>query len=216
MLQQYAEGKIIMNERLETFCDGVFAIAITLLILEIKVPPVDSVHSVPDVWMHVGRLWPSFFALSLSFIIILISWIGHHNLLKAVDKTSSQFQLANGYFMFTIILMPFSTAFMAEYLDTPFAQPAIVFFCLNTLLHNTGWNLLHRSVVRPTSLLKDSKAMALQKKASRGARFGFFLYGAIALLALWLPYLALVISVLTWIYWLYLSISIEYYKKIIR
>src|SRR4030095_16646080 len=107
-------------------CDGVFAIAITLLILEIKVPPVDSVHSVNEVWHSVGRLWPSFFALTLSFTIILISWIGHNNLLKLIDKTSSQFQLANGYFMFTIILMPFSTAFMAEYLNTPFAQPAIV------------------------------------------------------------------------------------------
>lgn len=206
--------KINMNERLETFCDGVFAIAITLLILEIKVPPVDSVHSVADVWKHVGRLWPSFFALSLSFVIILISWIGHHNLLKIVDKTSSQFQLANGYFMFTIILMPFSTAFMAEYLDTPYAQPAIVFFCLNTLLHNTGWNLLHRSTIRPISLLKDSKAIQLQKKASQGARYGLILYGAIVIVAWWLPYMALVISVLTWIYWLYLSISIDYKKQI--
>lgn len=203
-----------MNERLETFCDGVFAIAITLLILEIKVPPVDSVHSVADVWVHVARLWPSFFALSLTFVIILISWIGHHNLLKVVDKTSSHFQLANGYFMFTIILMPFSTAFMAEYLDTPYAQPAIVFFCLNTLLHNTGWNLLHRSTIRPISLLKDSKAAELQKKASQGARFGFFLYGAIVVVAWWLPYVALVISVLTWIYWLYLSISIEYNEQL--
>ena len=45
-----------MNSRLETFCDGVFAIAITLLILDIKVPPVESVHSVADVWNAVARL----------------------------------------------------------------------------------------------------------------------------------------------------------------
>ena len=127
-----------MNARLETFCDGVFAIAITLLILEIKVPPLDSVHSVADLWRDVGKLWPSFFALSLSFMIILISWLGHHNLLKAIDKTSSQFLLANGYFLFTLILMPFSTAFMAEYLDTSYAQPGIVVYCLNALVHNTG------------------------------------------------------------------------------
>lgn len=54
-----------MNDRLETFCDGVFAIAITLLILKIKIPPLDSVHSVEDVWIAVGSLWPSFFALIL-------------------------------------------------------------------------------------------------------------------------------------------------------
>ena len=55
-----------MNERLEMFSDGVFAIAITLLILEIKVPPLESVSSVADVWRDVGRLWPSFFALTLT------------------------------------------------------------------------------------------------------------------------------------------------------
>ena len=203
-----------MNSRLEMFCDGVFAIAITLLILGIKVPPVESVHSVADVWRDVGMLWPSFFALSLSFIIILISWMGHHNLLKSVNKTSSQFQLANGYFMFTIILMPFSTAFMAEYLNTPFAQPAIMLFCLNTLLHNTGWNLLHRSIIKPRSLVKDSIGLDINKKASRGAKYGFILYAAIAVLAWWLPYVALVISVLTWIYWLYLSASITYPEEV--
>ncbi|MGH2647814.1 MAG: hypothetical protein ACRDE8_09620, partial [Ginsengibacter sp.] len=141
------------------------------------------------------------------------SWMGHHNLLKMIDKTSSQFQLANGYFMFTIILMPFSTAFMAEYLNTPFAQPAIVLFCLNSLLHNTGWNVLHRSVIKPISLLKDSKAKELHKNARQGAEYGFFIYAIIALLAWWLPYVALVLNVLTWVYWLYLSIGIGYQKQ---
>jgi uncharacterized membrane protein len=198
-----------MNRRLEIFCDGVFAIAITLLILDIKVPPLESVHSVHDVWHSLGSMWPSFFALVLSFIIIFVSWIGHHNLFNLIEKTSSQFQLANGYFMFTIILVPFSTAFMAEYLNTPFAQPAIVFFCLNSLLHNTGWLLLHRSVLKPVSLARSAEAMKLQKGARRGARFGFFIYAAIVLLALWLPYVALVLNVLTWVYWLYLSRSIR-------
>ena len=199
-----------MNSRLETFCDGVFAIAITLLILEIKVPLLDSVHSVADLWRDVGRLWPSFFALSLSFIIIFIGWIGHHNLLKVIDKTSSKFQLANGFFLFTIILMPFFTAFMAEYLNTPYAQPAIVCYCLNTLLHNTGWVVLHRSILKPKPLTKDALGVELIKKASRSAEYGLFIYTAIAILAWWLPYVALVISVSTWIYWLYLSLSIKH------
>jgi TMEM175 potassium channel family protein len=197
-----------MNDRLEMFSDGVFAIAITLLILDLKVPPVESVHSVAEVWRDILRLWPSVFALSLSFVIILIAWIGHHNMLKGVDKTSPQFQVSNGFFMFTIILLPFSTAFMAEYLDTPYAQPAILVYCLNSLLHNFGWNVLHRSILKPVPLLKDIDGLDLYKKASRSARYGFVLYTGIALLAWWLPYVALAICVLTWLYWLYLSISI--------
>lgn len=83
--------------------------------------------------------------------------------------------------------MPFSTAFMAEFLDTPFAQPAIVFFCLNSLLHNTGWLLLHRSVVKPVPLMKDRATIELHKKAIKGANYGFIIYATLALLAWWRP-----------------------------
>jgi uncharacterized membrane protein len=195
------------------FCDGVFAIAITLLVLDIKVPELYTVHSVADVWYAVGRLWPSFFAFVLSFTIIFISWIGHNNLLSLIEKTSSQFQVANGYFLLTIILLPFSTAFMAEYLDTPFAQPAIVFFCLNSLLHKTGWIFLHRSILKPVFLLRDSKSAELHKQARKGAGYGFFIYATLALLSWWLPYIALTLAVLTWIYWLYLSLAVRDRKQ---
>ena len=197
-----------MNQRLEMFSDGVFAIAITLLILEIKVPPLDAMHSIRDVWYAIGHLWPSFFALGLSFIIILISWLGHHNLLKMLDNTSSHFQLANGFFLFTVIIVPFPTAFMAEYLDTAYAQPAIVCYCLVAILHNIGWNLLHRSIMKPQLLVRAS-SLDHAKNAARGAKLGFFIYSAIAILAWWFPYVAIILCLLIWIYWLYLSISIK-------
>lgn len=199
-----------MNARLETFCDGVFAIAITLLILDVKVPQVEAVHSVRDVWRDVGDLWPSFFALSLTFVIILISWLGHHNLLKGVDKTSARFQLANGYLLFTVILMPFFTAFMADYLNTPYAQPAIVCFCLNTALHNTGWIALHRSILKAEPpLVRDATALDASRKAYRGALYGLALYTAIGVSAWWAPHVALSITVLSWIYWLYVSLAVR-------
>jgi uncharacterized membrane protein len=119
----------MMNARLETFCDGVFAIAITLLILDLKVPSLESVHSVEEVWRAIIGLWPAFFALCLSFVIIFISWIGHHTLLMGMDKTSPQFQCANGFFLFTVILLPFSASFMAEYLNTPY-MPRLASSCI--------------------------------------------------------------------------------------
>ena len=198
-----------MNQRLEMFSDGVFAIAITLLIREIKVPPLDSVHSVTDVWHRVGELWPSFFALTFSFIIILISWVGHHNLLRMLDKTSPQFQIANGFFLFTVIIIPFPTSFMAEYLDTPYSQPAIVLYCLAALLHNIGWNILYRYILKPISLVKETIGAIHIKNLSQGAKYGLFLYIAIAVLAWWFPHVALVVNVLIWICWLYLSASIK-------
>lgn len=198
-----------MNQRLEMFCDGVFAIAITLLILEIKIPPLESAHSVSDVWHSIGHLWPSFFALLLSFVIILISWIGHHNLLKMIDKSSSQFLVANGFFLFTVIILPFPTSFMAEYLDSPYAQPSIVVYCTAACLHNIGWNILYLSILKPKPLMKDSIGVNQIKNYSKGSRYGFLLYLTLALLSWWLPYVAIVLSVLTWAYWLSLSIAVK-------
>ena len=201
-----------MNARLETFSDGVFAIAITLLIIEIKVPPVESVHSVADVWRAVLHLWPSFFALSLSFGIIFISWLGHHNLLKNIERTSAPFQFANGYLLFTVILMPFFTAFMAEYLNTPFAQPAIVCYSLVALLHNTGWLVLHRSIASADPpLVKDPIAERTREEGIPGDTVrGPVIYASLALLAWWLPYVALLLIVLTWLFWLYVSITVKH------
>jgi uncharacterized membrane protein len=61
------------THRLEAFCDGVFAIAITLLVLEIKIPPASSIHSIHEFWQEIFSDWPSWFGFFLSFIIILIS-----------------------------------------------------------------------------------------------------------------------------------------------
>jgi uncharacterized membrane protein len=196
-----------MNQRLEMFCDGVFAIAITLLILEIKVPPLESVHSVADVWHDVIRLWPSFFALGFSFLIIFISWVGHHNVMTDIDKTSPQFQFANGFFLLTVIIIPWPTSFMAEYLNTPYAQPAIVIYSLNCILHNVGWNVLLRYTLRPVSLAKDAASLATLKQSRKGNRMGFIIYVVIAIVAWWLPYPALLLNVLIWGYWLYLSVT---------
>jgi hypothetical protein len=108
------------------------------------------------------------------------------------------------------ILIPFFAAFMAEDLNTPFAQPAIVCYCLVSLLHNTGWLALHQSIATADPPLRtDPVARELGKRAYRGARYGFVIYAALALLAWWLPYVALVLTVLTWSYWLYLSISVK-------
>jgi uncharacterized membrane protein len=83
--------------RVEMFSDGVFAIAITLLILEIKVPPRDSVHSVNDLVNALVHLWPSYFAFFYSFGGILVQWIMHHNMFNHLEKTSRPFLYTNAF-----------------------------------------------------------------------------------------------------------------------
>ena len=73
------------------FSDGVFAIAITLLILEIKVPAIHSIHSVNDLVKALVQLWPPYFAFIYSFDGILIQWIIHRNTFNHLEKTSRPF-----------------------------------------------------------------------------------------------------------------------------
>src|SRR4051812_10998494 len=111
------------NARLEFFCDGVFAIAITLLVIEIKVPHLDHIHSPADLSHALAALWPSYLAFVFSFGAVLVSWINHTYLFSLIDKSSRLFYYANGFFMLTVAFIPFPTAVLAEYIGTPFAGP---------------------------------------------------------------------------------------------
>ena len=195
------------NARLETFCDGVIAIAITLLVLDLKVPLFENTHSLTEIWHATSRLWISLFAFLFSFIIIFIAWLGHHNLLKNVERSSGFFLFANGFFLLTIILMPFQTAFMAEYLNTEYAQHAVVFYSFVALLHNIGWILLYRSILGPKPLAGPEE-INIVKESSKGAKYGFVIYIVLLSISWWFPYVVLAISTIMWVFWLYVSLAV--------
>jgi len=200
------------NSRLEMFSDGVFAIAITLLIIEIKVPALELMHSTGDVWKATLRLWPSFFALFLSFTLIFISWYGHHSLFSALDKTSNQFQFANGFFLLTLVILPFPTAFMAEYLNTPYAQPPTVFYCFCCLIHNCGWRVLLNSTRKPNQLAKSPAHILKVNGALKSNQMGAITSVVILILSWWLPYIALILNLMLWSFWVFVSARVK--KKI--
>src|SRR5947207_11469063 len=111
------------NTRLEAFCDGVFAIALTLLILDIKIPSAEGIGTTRELWLALRHLGPSVFAFVLSFVIILISWVNHHRFFRLLNKSSAPFVYANGFLLLTIVFMPFPTALLGEYLLTDHAAP---------------------------------------------------------------------------------------------
>jgi uncharacterized membrane protein len=192
--------------RLEMFSDGVFAIAITLLILEIKVPPIDSIHSKDDLVRALVHLWPSYFAFLYSFGGILIQWILHHNAFNYLDKTSRPFLYANGFLMLTIVFFPFPTALLAEYINTEYAMPAIVFYGLASIVNSWGWFLFIRAIDSGKLLRTSPTIDPVIKKLKKSNLFAIFIYAATTLLAVWFPYTALVISVSLWGMWIYLSL----------
>ena len=86
------------NTRLEAFCDGVFAIALTLLIIDIKVPESERIGTTRDLWRALGHLGPAMLAFVLSFAIILITWVNHHRFFRLLNKSSGSFVYANGFY----------------------------------------------------------------------------------------------------------------------
>src|SRR5919197_1085989 len=99
--------------RLEAFSDGVFAIAITLLVLEIKVPPADSGRSLARGLLE---LWPSYAGFPVSFITVGIIWVNHHAVFATVQRVDRMLLFKNLLLLLTVSFIPFPTAVMAEYL----------------------------------------------------------------------------------------------------
>ncbi|MFE5588155.1 TMEM175 family protein [Kitasatospora sp. NPDC056531] len=104
-----------MNEsgRVEAFSDGVFAIAITLLILDIKVPKVGENGSL---WQALGQQWPSYAAYVVSFLVIGIMWVNHHQVFSYVARVDRPLMFLNLLMLMVVAAVPWPTAMLAEYL----------------------------------------------------------------------------------------------------
>ena len=100
------------TNRLEAFSDGVFAVAITLLVLEINVPGGEHL------WHQLKDEWPSFASFFVSFWVIGIIWVNHHGLLDHLKRTDRPVLYLNLLVLMTVVFIPFSTALMADHLKS--------------------------------------------------------------------------------------------------
>jgi uncharacterized membrane protein len=120
----------VTTTRLETFADGVFAIAATLLVLTIEVPNVGGESLAHDL----VRLWPSFLAYAVSFLTIGIIWVNHHTVLRQLRKADRTFLFINVVFLLFIAFIPFPTKLLATYVRTDNGQAAAVTYGLTLTL----------------------------------------------------------------------------------
>jgi len=196
------------NARLETFCDGVFAIAITLLIIDIKIPSTVPVANTTDFWRALNHIAPSIFAFILSFIIIFITWVNHHNSVRLVTKTSASFIYANGLLLLSVVFIPFPTSLIGENLFTDHSVPAVVLYEGTLALQATGWILLCNASLKK-QLAKDERSKTIILANRTFGYFAFVLYSCCAIVAVWFPLTIAIITTITWIFWLIYGISIR-------
>jgi uncharacterized membrane protein len=107
------DGEAMTIDRLEAFSDGVFAIAITLLVLEIGVPGAGE----GGLWHALTEEWPSFAAFAVSFLVIGIIWVNHHGVVDHLKRANRAVLYLNLLLLFSVAFIPFPTALLAEHLD---------------------------------------------------------------------------------------------------
>ena len=193
------------NARLESFCDGVFAIALTLLVIDIKIPAQEAIGSTRALWLALRHLGPSIFAFVLSFVIILITWVNHHSLFKGVNRSSASFVYANGFLLLTVVFMPFPTALVGEYLLTDHAAPAVVIYNSVTAIQSVAWILVSGAALR-SHLTKDDKSTSLMRDNRRNGYLAVVVYSLLALIAIWFPLAIATVTTMLWAYWLTFSL----------
>jgi len=180
------------TSRIDAFSDGVFAIAITLLILEVRLQHAGVEGS--SLWTGLVALWPYYFAFALSFFVILVTWIAHHDLMRLVRATSRPVQLANGCALLYVTFIPFPTAVLAANLGGTEIGTAVAFYCGTFVFGSGAFNLLVAMMARGQLFRPEVDAQTIGR-IRRGYRITFMIYVAATLIALVAPWWALALNV---------------------
>jgi uncharacterized membrane protein len=124
------EADQIGMERLIFFSDAVFAIAITLLSLEIRLPATDSAPTNGELSQLLLEIWPKYMAYVISFLVIGLFWIGHHRRFRIIQRYDRNLMLLNLLLLMVIAFVPFPTAVLSEYGN----RAATIFYALVMIL----------------------------------------------------------------------------------
>jgi uncharacterized membrane protein len=193
------------NVRLEALSDGVFAIAMTLLIIEVELPSTDTIASSSQLWGHLADLSHSVLAFGLSFGIIFITWVNHRAVLARANGSSASFLYANGFLLLTVAFLPFPTGMLGEFLGTDHASPAVVLYSVVLAVQAIAWILVSGSALKD-HLAGNETAAARMRETTRHGYFALALYSSLAVAAFWLPTAVIILTSLSWLFWLALGI----------
>src|SRR5947207_397527 len=190
------------TSRLESFSDGVFAVAITLLVFNLQVPhlPAGAI-SVPALGSALFAQWPSYLTFITSFATILIMWASHHGIFKMVYRADTPFLFANGLLLLLVTVVPFPTSLVTQYLITPAASLACAVYAAVFVVINVAYNLLWWAAVRQRRLLHPAVTARQVKRLTRHILLGLPVYLLASLLAFWNPYVSLGLCSCLWIFW---------------
>lgn len=195
--------------RIEGFSDGVFAIAITLLVLDLHVPEENSIHNGSDLIIFLKNQWTAFLAFILSFFSIFIMWINHHKIFKQIYRRNSAITYANGLILFLVCAVSYPTALLARYFDGEASSFVVAIYTGIFVLINMSYNLLWYHASKNKELLRPGITDVAIKKIHNNYLYGLPIYLIALAISFWIPGISLIIILGLWIYWAVSSGKIE-------
>lgn len=171
------------TSRLETFADGVFAIAATLLILNVDA----QVSDVPDLGARLLHIWPSYLAYAVSFVTIGIMWVNHHTLMSQIERVDRRFLLATVGLLMCIAFVPFPTRLVAEHIRAEGARDAALAYGFTMVATAIMFSVTWFYASRGRRLLRADADTAIVSGISRSYLPGPWIYLAATLIAFVTP-----------------------------
>ncbi len=192
---------ITKPDRLEAFSDGVFAIAITLLVLDVKVSG-DETHSLAE---QLRSAWPTYAAFVISFLLIGTMWINHHGMFKALRGVDHPGIVANMALLLVVSFVPFPTKLVGENLrGASFndQRTAVLLYSATLIAISIVYPLLWWALTRDRQLLRPEVTPAMIKAGMRRNALGLPSYTIVFVVAIWAPTASLLLSGLLALFYL--------------
>ena len=186
--------------RIETFSDGVFCIAVTLLSIEIGIEfnkgmtNKDLLHALLD-------KWPICLAYVISFVNVLLAWIGHHSLFKMLRRSDNAIMISNGLLLMLVALVPFPTKTLGMFLQSDALKTAVIFYTGYFVLISIAFRLLWHAAASKKERLVHGITDKQIKQTTRNENIGLICNAVIMGVAFINPIAALALSFAMWVYW---------------
>lgn len=186
------------KNRIEAFSDGVLAIIVTIMVLEMKVPNGAN-------WSNIEPLFGVFMSYILSFVFVLIYWNNHHHLFQAVKHVNGQVLWANGHLLFWLSLLPFVSGWMGE---NHFAPLPVLFYAIVAFMAGFAYYVLTLSLLK----IHDDDSILIRSIGNRNRKkemVSLYLYAAAIGFAYFIPLVSCCFFVIVSIVWLIPNKNIE-------
>ena len=195
------EVRIVDRSRMEAFSDGVFAVAITLLVVNLAVPK----RGGPPILDQLGAAWPSFVAYLVSFLTIGIIWVNHHALVMNIAVVDRTLLFLNLLLLVFVVTIPFSTATMATFLTSggQDAKVAMALYALDFEIMSLCFIAVFEWTLREDGRLHEPVPESAKWAVRRRFYAGQVPYAGAVGLAFLSPFVSLVVTGLVAVYYMF-------------